>query len=1030
MILLRRFHWMTMIFKHCPHCEEDLGPKGHNLILSFDGTSNQYGNKNTNVIELYARIDKKDGSQLTYYNSGIGTYARPSWRSYKYWKQVIDNRIDLAIAWNFEKGVLAGYRWLCNHYRPGHKIFLFGFSRGAHQVRALAAMIAKVGLILPGNEEQIPFAYELYADLKAHSNKGSDEGKSAQFFKNTFCREDVRIHFLGAWDAVSSIGIVRGKNLPGTDTFDDNNICFFRHALSLDERRVKFIPEYICGEKSYEEMRPEGSLSEPRVKEVWFAGTHSDVGGGNEKNETLTNGAVPVLWMGHEALRAGLRLKKSVHGDSDWKWEQLERSEPTESLTGLWRFFELLPIKRLSYKDPSMTRRPHLGKGRVIQPGQKIHASVAFIKDYQPKATLPEETIEWEDILEKGNKDGISWIQGLEHILELDLFDLSPKSVLQVIANAMSNDTDLDRLDFLTSIREGAASIAKAEPALQSFTKMLLSDSITRRERTGKILLALAGYEAVRRALTWTKVINAYATVDVPEPPHIHAVFELLSLLSRDGIRHLNFKEPDATWLALETILERLPENDPQAAHNRFVFGECNCIRYLRGRTGIKDGVSTFEHYFRHSLRTSQSPSPKSTLPPYLDKAIDTYRVAMIGLADSATPSFRDRRLECLVKLATCLQARFVEMGSRADLDDVIGLLRKELAGHQQQSSGREVILTCLADTLVERFKQSKNSQDIDQAIANYRDVLTYHPEPGPGCGIALNNLAGALYEQCKQEDFKNLNECIQRYREGLILISRSDPTRARSLTNLADAIQKIVDDTKAIDEAIRLHKEASSLCLPIDFSTSLNNLSESFYEKYKNSGNLPAIREGVTHFNYFLDLHNSDRSLIAGVTLELHRLLGEIPGRRPDREVGNLIDGDNRAWLAPDPDIKYGFTIRNTSNHDLFPYLFYFDPDDYTISCLYSPLQQMPLRELLTVGMGAEPAFEFALPQGMTSSAGFLKIFAFTEYVDLSWIQLDLSPWETVQAPRWRVFNEETLRNGDAHWADLVVTVIMHEGE
>ena len=99
--------------------------------------------QNTNVVELYSRISK-DKQQVTYYNSGIGTYARPSWRSYKYWKQVIDNKIDLAIAWycdrcstfvqsikrlkfrNFEKIVLAGYRWLSAHYQPGDKIFLFG----------------------------------------------------------------------------------------------------------------------------------------------------------------------------------------------------------------------------------------------------------------------------------------------------------------------------------------------------------------------------------------------------------------------------------------------------------------------------------------------------------------------------------------------------------------------------------------------------------------------------------------------------------------------------------------------------------------------------------------------------------------------------------------------------------------------------------------------------------------------------------------------------------------------------------------
>jgi uncharacterized protein (DUF2235 family) len=99
--------------------------------------------QNTNVVELYSRIIK-DNRQVTYYNSGIGTYARPSWRSYKYWKQVIDHKIDLAIAWycdccstfvqsikrlkfrNFEKIVLAGYRWLSTHYQPGDRIFLFG----------------------------------------------------------------------------------------------------------------------------------------------------------------------------------------------------------------------------------------------------------------------------------------------------------------------------------------------------------------------------------------------------------------------------------------------------------------------------------------------------------------------------------------------------------------------------------------------------------------------------------------------------------------------------------------------------------------------------------------------------------------------------------------------------------------------------------------------------------------------------------------------------------------------------------------
>jgi hypothetical protein len=54
--------------------------------------------QNTNVVELYARIIKNK-EQHTYYNSGIGTYAKPSWRSLSYyWRSLVDNKIDLLFA--------------------------------------------------------------------------------------------------------------------------------------------------------------------------------------------------------------------------------------------------------------------------------------------------------------------------------------------------------------------------------------------------------------------------------------------------------------------------------------------------------------------------------------------------------------------------------------------------------------------------------------------------------------------------------------------------------------------------------------------------------------------------------------------------------------------------------------------------------------------------------------------------------------------------------------------------------------------
>jgi uncharacterized protein (DUF2235 family) len=82
-------------------------------------------------------------------------------------------------------------------------------------------------------------------------------------------------------DTVSSIGIVRGKILPLTDSC--RHICFFWHALALDEWRVKFLPECImplhaqAKEGTLNNTDTSDTLLPPKVKEVWFAGSHLDV---------------------------------------------------------------------------------------------------------------------------------------------------------------------------------------------------------------------------------------------------------------------------------------------------------------------------------------------------------------------------------------------------------------------------------------------------------------------------------------------------------------------------------------------------------------------------------------------------------------------------------------------------------------------------------------------------------------------------------------------------------------------------------
>ncbi|KAL4255465.1 hypothetical protein AB1N83_014186, partial [Pleurotus pulmonarius] len=131
---------------------------GRIIVVSADGTANEFGEMNTNVVELHSRI-LKDDEQLTFYISGIGTYG-DSW---------VQRTTDMAFASTFKRNVFKAYKWIAENYRPGDRIFLFGFSRGAYQVRVIAGMIERVGLLHKGNNTQIPSVFKLYMSTMKRS---------------------------------------------------------------------------------------------------------------------------------------------------------------------------------------------------------------------------------------------------------------------------------------------------------------------------------------------------------------------------------------------------------------------------------------------------------------------------------------------------------------------------------------------------------------------------------------------------------------------------------------------------------------------------------------------------------------------------------------------------------------------------------------------------------------------------------------------------------------------------------------------
>ncbi|CCO30034.1 putative protein YEL023C [Rhizoctonia solani AG-1 IB] len=201
---------------------------GRTLILCFDGTSNRYNEKNTNVIKFVSLLQNDiPDQQLIYYQPGIGTYTNPG--IFTPLTMKLANVLDEAVAWYIGAHITGGYKWLMNQYQVGDRICIFGFSRGAYTARALAGMINKVGLLPPGNHEQVIIAYDIY---RTDTEDGYTLGDG---FRDTFSRV-VPIEFVGVWDSVSSVGIVRSHTLPYAAS--NNIIATFRHAMALDERRA------------------------------------------------------------------------------------------------------------------------------------------------------------------------------------------------------------------------------------------------------------------------------------------------------------------------------------------------------------------------------------------------------------------------------------------------------------------------------------------------------------------------------------------------------------------------------------------------------------------------------------------------------------------------------------------------------------------------------------------------------------------------------------------------------------------------
>lgn len=246
------------------------------FVLCIDGTWNdptdaeERGSGTTNVLRLFKAVSRDDSSQYARYFPGVGNEVQNGW---------FGRIFGGAFGWGADRIRDEAYAVLVTNWRPGDKIFIFGFSRGAAIARMLANLI---------HEEGIPESITITKD---------DGGRILEYKNRGRKQVKLQIEMLGVWDTVASFGIpvnFLGIKFHKINLFKDftisPNIKNAYHLVAVDENRDAFKPTLM-------------NHNRPAVKEIWFPGVHADVGGGYDKRRLAD---ITLAFMIERARELGL----------------------------------------------------------------------------------------------------------------------------------------------------------------------------------------------------------------------------------------------------------------------------------------------------------------------------------------------------------------------------------------------------------------------------------------------------------------------------------------------------------------------------------------------------------------------------------------------------------------------------------------------------------------------------------------------------------------------------------------------------
>jgi uncharacterized protein (DUF2235 family) len=278
------------------HISDETPYPRHILAVYMDGTNNKSQEdimRNTHVKTMHGLTE---ASIRSVYIEGVGTRGKV---------------IGSLLGTGTKVRVTKAYRFLSQHYNTNDSVCLFGFSRGANQCRILSNLIYTAGIIdldkVKTTAAKKRIIRNVYAKYHGRHTSGERRKKIAQYLDSWNeghpgqqvdydTTGSMSIELMGLFETVEALDIFDRKEItsPRKDHLDQvMNVKKIIHAVALDDNRAWTYTPVLIATKDVAVNADTDAKG--MIEEVWFSGSHRDVGGGNRKDPWLQT--ISLNWM-------------------------------------------------------------------------------------------------------------------------------------------------------------------------------------------------------------------------------------------------------------------------------------------------------------------------------------------------------------------------------------------------------------------------------------------------------------------------------------------------------------------------------------------------------------------------------------------------------------------------------------------------------------------------------------------------------------------------------------------------------------